>query len=132
MSVFDLFCNGVPLPFAPGIYRNMAREVYDRIPALSSTVIKKWIKLQSVPSVFKHWVDHRWEEQPTEALLLGSALDCLRLENGLFASKFITVPPDAPKRPSSVQRNAKKPSPETVGAIAWWNRFPSIRAAASH
>ena len=33
------------------------------------------------------------------------------------------LPEDAPKKPSSSQRNAKKPSPETVAAIAWWDEW---------
>ncbi len=33
------------------------------------------------------------------------------------------LPPDAPKRPSITQINAKKPSDETLSAIAWWSNW---------
>lgn len=116
-------CRTSPKHCDLGIYKGMARERYNDIPALSATVIKKWIRKQSTPSVFKHWLTARWDEPQTEALLLGSALDCLRLEPSAFHNRYTTVPPDAPKRPSKVQINAKKPSPETLGAIAFWNKF---------
>lgn len=115
--------NYLPVKLARGIHESVSREVYDSIPALSSTVIKQWLRYQSTPSVFKYWLDRRWDETPSEALILGNALDCMRLHNGLFYSRYATVPPGAPKRPSKTQVNAKKPSPETLGAIAWWDKF---------
>lgn len=33
------------------------------------------------------------------------------------------LPADAPRRPDSRQRNAKKPSEETLAAIAWWDKW---------
>ena len=33
------------------------------------------------------------------------------------------VPADAPKRPTKTQLNAKKPSPETLAQIDWWEEF---------
>ena len=125
---FDLFTKRPTVEFAPGVYPDMDRYTYDRIPALSSTVIKKWLRLQAVPSVFEHWAKNRWEETPSEALLLGNALDTLRLEKGRFHERFICVPPDAPRRPSHSQRHAKKPSSETISAIAWWNKFNEAAA----
>jgi exodeoxyribonuclease VIII len=122
-EVCNALCRGTPTLHEPGIYTGLSRERYDNIPALSATVIKKWGRRYSVPSVFKHWLKTRWDEPQTEALLLGSALDCLRLEREFFNHRYTTVPPDAPKRPSKVQINAKKPSPETLSAIAFWNKF---------
>lgn len=42
--------------------------------------------------------------------------------------RFIVVPEGSPRKPSVTQRNAKKPSPETLEAIAWWDKF-EIEAA---
>jgi exodeoxyribonuclease VIII len=61
----------------------------------------------------------------TEALEVGTAFHCLVLEPEVFEATYIPQPVDAPRRPSSTQRNAKKPSPDTLHAIAWWDRFES-------
>ena len=123
LTGYPELCRGEAVQnIGPGIYQHIPRTTYDNIPAMSSSVIKKWLRLQSTPSVFKYWLDNRWDETPTESLLIGSALDCMRLD-GLFSAMFTTVPPDAPRRPSKSQVNAKKPSPETLGAIAWWDKF---------
>lgn len=115
-------CRYLPVKLAPGIHHNVSRETYDSIPAMSATVIKKWLRYKDTPSVFKYWLDNRWDETPTEALIIGSALDCLRLD-GIFSSKYTTVPPGAPKRPTKAQVNAKSPSEATLGAIAFWDKF---------
>ena len=47
---------------------------------------------------------------------------CLEGTEG-FKAKFATVPKDAPRRPNSLQRNAKKPSSETLHAIGFWDDF---------
>ena len=101
---------------------DVERSIYDRIPALSCTVLKKWLNLGSVPSEFAYWMEHRWTEPTSEAKLLGSALDCLLLEDKLEA-KFAVVPENAPPKPSIRQRNAKRPSPESIASIAWWDAF---------
>ena len=60
---------------------------------------------------------------PTPAMLLGSAFHCLVLEPDTFADQYTCIPPDAPRRPTTAQRNAKKPSGETLEAIAFWEKF---------
>ena len=84
-------CKGDPLAFKPGIYPNMPRSDYDRLPALSATVLKKWLSLGEIPSEFAYWMRNRWEETPSEALLLGSALDC-QLLDGDFLDRFAVAP----------------------------------------
>ena len=59
----------------------------------------------------------------TDAMLLGSAVHCAILEPDLFAAEYVRVPEDAPGRPTARQINAKKPSPETMDAIAFWRDF---------
>ena len=84
-------CHGDPLPFEPGIHAGVSREAYDRIPALSATVLKKWLSLGEIPSEFAYWMRTRWEETPSEAMLLGSALDC-QLLDGDFLNRFAVAP----------------------------------------
>jgi hypothetical protein len=60
---------------------------------------------------------------------VGSAIDALLLEGeAAFRERFEIIPPDAPKYPTSTQRHAAKPSPETVKAVAWWNEFEAKTA----
>jgi hypothetical protein len=100
-------CHGDPLPFEPGIYPNMSRSDYDRLPALSATVLKKWLSLGEIPSKFAYWMQTRWDEAPSEAMLIGNALDW-RLLGGLFSAKY-AVAPDVDRR--------------TTAGKAVWNGF---------
>lgn len=63
------------------------------------------------------------EQGNSEALLMGSLTHTLTFEPELLEAEYAVVPPDAPRKPTLVQRNAKKPSPETVAAIEWWDSF---------
>lgn len=56
-------------------------------------------------------------------LRLGSAIHGAVLEPDLFSAEYACLPEDAPKRPTDRQVNAKKPSAETLDAIAWWRDF---------
>jgi hypothetical protein len=91
MNALASLCHGEPEKFSPGIYTAMERSVYDRIPALSCTALKKWLSLGEIPSEFEYWMKTRWEEPPTEAFLIGSALDC-QLLDGDFESRYAVAP----------------------------------------
>ena len=66
----------------------------------------------------------RERDEPTEAMKLGTAVHSAVLEPESFASDYIVVPADAPRRPTTVQLNAKKPSDDTVIAIEWFSELP--------
>jgi PDDEXK-like domain of unknown function (DUF3799) len=116
-------CRDVPRALEPGIYFDFPRVEYDNIPALSCTVLKKWMKCADFPSRFADWLKDRWTESPTESLLLGAALDCLMLNGNSFDRHFAVVPGDAPARPTTRTRNAKKPAPASLEAIEYWDKF---------
>lgn len=71
----------------------------------------------------KYLDPNRPAEKRSKALLYGSVIHAAILEPTEFKKLFATVPAHAPNKPTSTQINAKKPSPETVEAIAWWNAF---------
>jgi PDDEXK-like uncharacterized protein DUF3799 len=116
-------CRDVPRSIHPGIYFDFPRAEYDNIPALSCTALKKWIECADFPSRFAKWLKDRWTEPPTEALLIGSALDCMLLDANSFDRCFAVVPEDAPTRPSKRTRNAKKPAASSLEAIEYWDKF---------
>lgn len=64
-----------------------------------------------------------FKQEPTPAMIFGNAFHTLILEPDKFDKRYCTVPDDSPRRPSSIQRNAKKPSPETLISIAFWDEF---------
>jgi PDDEXK-like domain of unknown function (DUF3799) len=62
--------------------------------------------------------------EKTAAMEEGSMIDCLLTEgSAAFHARYAVAPIGAPKRPTSAQLNAKKPSPETLDAIAYWAPF---------
>ena len=129
MDCLAKLCKSEPQEFAPGIYFDLSRETYDNIPALSCSVLKRWMRYESVPAEFAYWLkEERWDEEKSEFLLMGSALDCMLLEPRQFDARFAVVPNDAPPKPTIRQRNAKKPTGKTVESVAWWDEF-TARAA---
>lgn len=70
----------------------------------------------------QRWVKG-YESPQSKALKFGSVFDCLLLTPYQWPIRYAVVPADAPRRPSERQINAKKPSPASLEAIAWWDRF---------
>ena len=123
MDCLRKLCRDEPQDFAPGIYFDVPRGTYDNIPALSATVLRKWLKYQAVPAEFANWLKEHWAEEPSEYLLIGKALDCLLLEPARFLDRFAVIPEDAPRKPSSAQLRAKNPGAISREQMAWWNDF---------
>lgn len=61
------------------------------------------------------------DDSETKAMIFGSACHCHAFEPELFGDQFLILPPDAPRRPSARQRNAKKQSQSTIDAIEFWD-----------
>lgn len=61
----------------------------------------------------------------TKDQITGTLTHALTLQNKIL---YAVIPEDAPDKPTQKQINAKKPSPATVDAIAWWNHFRSVNA----
>ena len=59
----------------------------------------------------------------SEALRVGRLTHMAVLQPDEFANLVVCEPEDAPKRPTEKQRNAKKPSTETLSAIQFWQTF---------
>jgi exodeoxyribonuclease VIII len=105
-----------------GLVLDMPFEDYLAVDALSASGMRE---LSRSAWHFKH----RVQIVPTPAMLNGTLTHCAQLEPDAMGARYVVVPEDAPKRPSKTQWAAKKPSPESVAAMAWWKDF-SDRAAA--
>jgi len=97
---------------------NWSRADYDACPGLNQSAAKL---LLVSPAHFKDYLDSPRKE--TAALRMGTLVHQATLEPELFSTQLITVPEDAPKKPTDKQRTAKKPKPETLEAITWWDNF---------
>jgi hypothetical protein len=104
-------------------------------PAVGSTSIKA----MATGTPRGYWAKHvdpaRLPFVPTEAMRQGSLVDCLITCPDEFDEKYVLAPLDAPKRPTSTQLNAKKPSEATIEAIQFWYDFDAevgVREVISH
>lgn len=72
-----------------------------------------------------------WErahpKEQTPAMAFGSAFHKYVLETDEFENTYVSAPENAPRRPTSAQINAKKPSDETLISVAFWEDFENTR-----
>lgn len=104
--------------FQPGRFDGMPSADYHRIEAVGSGGVKKLLQ-----SAAHYLVERTQPKEPTDEMQFGTAVHMGVLEPELFSNAVAHVPADAPKRPTKTQLNAKKPSPETLFQIDWWERF---------
>lgn len=102
----------------PSILPDLEAEKYHRHPAVSKHGLDDFRK---APALYLY--NRENPTPPTPALLFGSLYHTVILEPELIGQLYAVVPSDAPARPSIRQREAKKPSLETLEAIQWWDDF---------
>ncbi len=99
-----------------GIYFNVPEKVYRMAQGWSQSDLKE----------SEYYMLHCFEakfgakKKSTDAQVTGTLLHALTLQK---KELFVVVPDGAPNKPTKTQLNAKKPSEETVAAIAWWKAF---------
>lgn len=106
--------------FETGIHTGIPAELYHQ--RVLGVVNKGALdELARTPAHYRAWVD-QVEGEETPALAFGRALHCAVLEPELFARSYVAAATEHPyRRPTPLQRNAKKPSQETLDAIAYWD-----------
>lgn len=109
------------MELSPGIHQ-ISEDEYHALSAFSNTDLK--LIARSPAHYYAARLDpERAPEVVTPAKLAGRILHCAILEPEAFDSKFVTVPEDAPRKPSITQRNAKNPSEDSIRAILYWDEF---------
>lgn len=115
------------IDFAPGaIYPDVPHEAYH---ARTLGVVSKGAldRIAKTPAHYRAWVDGA-ESAETPALAFGRALHARILEPDTFARTYIAEQRHPFRRVTEAQRNAKKPSDETLRAIEYWDAW-EIEAA---
>lgn len=106
----------------PGLQPDMTNDAYRAAPGINKGKLDDFDEGAPVHYWDKHINPDRPIEERSEALMLGDAIHTAIGEPDLM-SRFVTVPEDAPKRPTKSQINAKKPSLESQGSISYWAAF---------
>lgn len=104
-----------------GLVSGLSNEEYHGAPGVSKS---KLDKLARSPAHYLAYLDEPRRETP--ALRFGRLIHMAVLEPE--ALMLSSVPPDAPPRPTSRQRTAKKPSQDSLDAIKWWDEFDEANA----
>lgn len=105
-----------------GLMPGLPAADYFAAPGISNSMLNDLKR-----SPFHFWSMHRNPRRPqrkeTASMFSGSLAHCSILEQDAMAARYIVVPEDAPRRPTAAQWNAKKPSADSVAAMAWWTDF---------
>ena len=84
-------------------------------------------EIAKTPAHYRAWVDGA-DKEDTPALIFGRALHCRILEPDIFANTYIAEQRHPFRRVTDAQRNAKKPSEETLRAVEYWNAWEKTAA----
>lgn len=100
----------------PGIY-DMPMEAYHACTwALSSSGAREM--LDSCPAKFR--AKQALPQRQSDALDFGTLAHALMLEGEDAPSRYVVIGADAPSKPTRRQIDAKKPSQDTLDAVAFW------------
>lgn len=106
----------------PGIAHGVDIDVYHSMPGISKTGLDA---VNRSPAHYFGWhLDPvRPPSKERAGQLEGQLAHCAVLEPNEFVKRYVTVPPNAPRRPTDAQWNAKNPSPDSIAAMDWWREF---------
>ncbi len=97
-------------------------EAYHALAAVSKSKLDDFIQLPAL--YYGRHIAKTIGHEESAAFDVGKAVHALVLEGAeAFHARFVSVPTGSPKRPTQRQIDAKKPSPETVAAVAFWEEF---------
>lgn len=106
-----------------GIHPSLEEHIYRKDPAIAISDLKE---MQYSPAHFYSKKYGGFRQYRTEAMNIGTMVHLRVLEPERFAAETIMDPVDAPKRPTKAQREAKKPSEETIKAIDFWDDWERV------
>jgi hypothetical protein len=102
-----------------GIYRDIPFEDYCQWPYVNASLLCTVLEKTAGHARYEQTHD----SPDTKALQDGRNVHLMLLEPDEFDSQVKVLPADAPRRPSSTQRNAKNPSESTIQSIEFWDAW---------
>ena len=104
------------------IIENLDIERYHAMQPISKSQLDT---LDLSPAIFfaRHRDPNRPPAPQRAGQLEGNLAHCAVLEPEEFEKRYAIVPEGAPRRPTEAQWNAKKPSEDSIAAMAWWREF---------
>jgi hypothetical protein len=119
--------DGVLTPHPLGLVE-CTNDQYHSGPGISKSHLDAIAGASPLHYWHKYVNPERERAEPSQALIMGSAIHAIVLEPDLFTGEYMTVPADAPKRATKAQIAAKKPSPDAIASIEWWAAFEKENA----
>lgn len=110
---------------ADGIHHLLDEHVYRNDPAIAISDLKE---MNHSPMHFWSKKFGGYRAEKTEAQEIGTLTHLSVLEPEQYYKRTVLKPSDAPRKPTEAQRNAKKPSDETIAAIKWWDEWNAANA----
>lgn len=106
----------------PGVYYGMPIDDYHSEKSISKTGLDDMARS---PAHFHalHLNPNRPARVVKESHVAGNLLHCAVLEPEAFDQRYCVLPPDAPKRPTPAQWNAKESSESSEKAKAFWLKW---------
>lgn len=112
----------IVLPEGSGVYYDIPASEYHGSKFINRSKLDDFH--ESPEQFHNDYILGKKEDEEKKCYLIGRALHALSLEGqAAFDAGFVVTPTDAPKKPNSKQLEAKKPSPDSVAAIAYWQQF---------
>lgn len=108
-----------------GFHPSLDEQVYRKDPAVAVSDIKD-MTISPLHFYDKKVLGRR--PMRTNAQEIGTLIHLAILEPDRFVTDVILEPADAPRRPTKAQIGAKKPSDDTLAAIAFWNDWDAKAA----
>lgn len=127
-----------PLTDRPQVFASLPREAYDQLPGWNASVLKTIIDKTLAHAWAAFFDPNRKQQKDQDQFLIGNLFHCMVLEPELFEKRYITLPADAPKRPTAKQLEGPKPRKDgtyntetktytdwqdAVSRGEWWKRF---------
>jgi len=101
-----------------GLRDDIPEHIYHRSPGISKHALDE---VAESPLLYKTKKDH--PEPSTPAMRIGSATHAYVLETDRFTDEFAIEPAGAPKKPTSAQLNAPKPTEKALISINYWKKW---------
>lgn len=110
-----------PDPSWSGIFPDLSAEAYHRRQlGIASAGALKLVRRS--PAHYAHWARTSFERR-SKQMDFGSAYHSYVLTPDLFMLDYVTLPANAPRRPTEKQRMARSPKFATIEAMEWWDDF---------